>query len=72
MLQVLLAKLQENDMTLEAFPETNNLQGETPSGVSDSGFGDSIGVNSFEKHLKAKSKKFSSSFSQVLDMYLFN
>ena len=64
-MQVLLAKLQEHDITLESIAETSVLPSGTPSGVSDSGFGDSVVVNSCEQHEKARNKKFSSLFSQV-------
>ncbi|CAB4029032.1 STE20-related kinase adapter alpha isoform X3, partial [Paramuricea clavata] len=68
--QVLLAKLQENDITLESFPETSVSPSGTSSGVSDSGFGDSIGVNSCEQHEKARNKKFSSLFCQFVNICL--
>lgn len=66
-MQVLLAKLQENDITLESIPKTSISLSGTSSGVSDSGFADSIGVNSCKQHGKAKNKKFSSLFCQVIE-----
>ena len=62
---MLLAKLQENDITLESFPDTSISPSTTSSGVSDSGLGDSIGVNNCEQYEKARNKKFSSLFCQV-------
>ena len=61
-----MAKLQENDITLESFAETSVSPSGTSSRVSDSGLGESIGVDNCEQRGKAKNKRFSSLFCQVM------
>ncbi|XP_028416622.1 STE20-related kinase adapter protein alpha-like isoform X2 [Dendronephthya gigantea] len=70
--QVLLAKLQESDITLQSFSETSLSPCVTSSGVSDSGFGDGIAVSSIEQQGqgKARNKKFSSFFCQFVNTCL--
>ena len=68
--QVLMAKLQESDITLESFAETSVSPSGTSSRVSDSGLGESIGVSNCEQHGKVRNKKFSSLFCQFVNTCL--